>query len=90
MPKKIAVIVRDRQSEALRMAIGLILKDDIIDVYILDKIIESTAQNQLNLETMQDMEMKAFSNIRENDTMDYLTTEEIAGKLSQYDHVLAY
>ena len=90
MPKKIAVIVRDRQSEALRMAIGLILKDDIIDVYILDKIIESTEQNQLNLETMQDMEMKAFSNIRENDTMDYLTTEEIAGKLSQYDHVLAY
>lgn len=90
MLKKIAVIVRDRQSEALRMTIGLILKDDIIDVYVLDKIIESTAQNQLNLETMQDMEMKAYSNIRENDTMDHLTTEEIAGRLSQYDHVLAY
>jgi hypothetical protein len=90
MSKKIAVVVRDRQSEALRMAIGLILMDDIIDVYVLDGTVESTEQNQLNLETMQDMDMKAYSNVRENDTMEYLTIEEIAGRLPHYDHVLAY
>lgn len=90
MSKKIAVMVRDRQSEALRMAIGLILMDDTIDVYVLDKIVESTAQNQLNLETMQDMEMKTYSNIRDNDTMEYLTIGEIAQRLLRYDQVLAY
>lgn len=33
MVKKIAVLVRDRQEEALRMAVGATLKDDVIDVY---------------------------------------------------------
>ena len=90
MSKKIAVVVRDRQGEALRMAIGIILMDDIIDVYVLDEVIENTEQNLLNLETIHDMEMKAYSNVRENDSMEYLPIEEIALKLSQYDHVLAY
>ena len=29
--KKIAVLVRDRQGEALRMSLGLILVDDLVD-----------------------------------------------------------
>ena len=90
MSKKIAVVVRERQGEALRMAIGIILMDDIIDVYVLDKVVESTAQNQLNLETIHDMEMNAYSNVKENESMVYLPIEEIAVKLLQYDHVLAY
>ncbi len=90
MAKKIAVVVRDRQGEALRMAIGLILMDDIIDVYVLDNVVEDTAQNTLNVETLQDMDMKAYSNVAENTSMEYLTLEEIAGKLLHYDHVLAY
>jgi len=90
MAKKIAVIVRDRQSEALRMAIGIILLDDIIEVYILDKKIEETGQNQLYLETIRDLEIKAYTNIEENQTIEYLSTEEIARQLSSYDHVLAY
>jgi len=90
MSKKIAVVVRDRQGEALRMAIGLILMDDIIDVYVLDNVVEDTEQNALNVETLQDMEMKAYSNVAENKSMEYLTLEEIAGKLLHYDHVLAY
>ncbi len=90
MPKKIAVIVRDNQSEALRMSVGLILLDDIIDVYVLNQKVEPTETNQLYLETLQDMEMNTFSNVRENDTMAFLSIEEIAVKLLDYDHVLAY
>ncbi len=90
MSKRIAVVVRDRQGEALRMAIGLILMDDIIDVYVLDKVVEDTEQNNLNVETLHDMDMNAYSNVAENTSMEYLTLEEIAGKLLQYDHVLAY
>jgi hypothetical protein len=90
MTKKIAVIVRDRQSEALRMAIGIILLDDIIEVYILDQKIEETEQNQLYLETIRDLEIKAYTNVEENHTIEYLPTEEIARQLSDYDHVLAY
>lgn len=90
MAKKIAVVVRDRQSEALRMAVGIILLDDIIEVYVLDREVEKNEQNQLYLETIQDLELQAYSNVKENDTMQFLSTEEIARQLIQYDHVLAY
>ncbi len=36
MAKRIAVLVRDRRGEALRMALGLTLMDDAVDVYLLD------------------------------------------------------
>ena len=90
MSKKIAVVVRDRQEEALRMSIGIILLDDIIEVYVLDKKIEDNEQNSLYLETIQDLEIKAYTNVKENDSMEYLPTEEIARQLIRYDHVLAY
>lgn len=90
MSKKIAVLVRDRQSEALRMAIGIILMDDIIEVYVLDRKVEESEQNQLYLETINDLEIQAYTNVKENETMEYLATDEIARQLIQYDHVLAY
>lgn len=90
MTKKIAVLVRDRQEEALRMAVGIILLDDVIDVYVLDRKVENVGSNQLYLETITDMEMNAFTNVRENEGMEYLSGEEIAGRLLDYDHVLPY
>ena len=55
MARKIAVVVRDRQGEALRMAIGIILMDDEVYIYVLDRVVEPTEQNLLNLETIRDM-----------------------------------
>ncbi len=90
MVKKIAVLVRDRQSEALRMSLGLTLVDDIIDVYVLDGKLEGTEQDQLNLELMKEMEIKIYSNDQGNEGVEYLSTEEIAQKLLKYDHILPY
>ena len=90
MTKKIAVLVRDRQSEAVRMSVGLTLMDDVIDVYILDGKLEDTEENALNVELLQELEMRLFSNHKDNTAMQYLSTEEIARKLPEYDHVLAY
>ena len=90
MVKKIAVIVRNRQSEALRMAVGIVLLDDIIDVYVLDRKVAESEQNNLYLETIDFMDMKAFTNVVENTDMTLLTMEEIASRLPAYDHVLAY
>ena len=90
MTKKIAVLVRDRQGEALRMAVGIILLDDVIDVYVLDREVEKSGSNELYLETIVDMEMKAFSNVRENEGMEYLSDEAIALRLLDYDHVIPY
>lgn len=90
MAKKIAVLARDRQEEALRMAVGMILLDDQIDVYVLDRKVENNEQNSLNLETMKEMDMRIYTNTTENGDMEYLTNKEIAARLLGYDHVLPY
>jgi hypothetical protein len=90
MGKKIAVLVRDRQGEALRMSVGVTLMDDTIDVYVLDKKVESNADNDLNLETIKDMDMKLATNTKENVGMDYISNEELAKKLLEYDHIIPY
>jgi len=90
MGKKIAVLVRDRQGEALRMSVGITLMDDTIDVYVLDRKVEKNDDNDLNLETIKDMGMKLATNTKENPEMDYISTEELAQKLLEYDHILPY
>lgn len=90
MGKKIAVLVRDRQGEALRMSVGITLMDDTIDVYVLDRKVESNDDNDLNLETIKDMDMKIFTNTKENAGMEYISTEELAQKLLTYDHIVPF
>ncbi len=90
MGKKIAVLVRDRQGEALRMSVGITLMDDTIDVYVLDKKVESNDDNDLNIETIRDMGMKLATNTKENEGMDFIPTEDLAQKLLEYDHIVPF
>lgn len=90
MVKKIAVLTRDRQGEALRMALGMILMDDIIDVYILDRKVEGNEDTHLNIQTMKDMDMNVFTNCQDNTNLAYFETDELAQKLLDYDLVLPY
>jgi len=90
MGKKVAVLVRDRQGEALRMSVGVTLMDDTIDVYVLDKKVESNDDNDLNIETIKDLGMKLATNTKENANMDFMPTEEIAQKLLEYDHIVPF
>jgi hypothetical protein len=90
MPKKIAVLTRDRQGEALRMSVGITVMDDQIDIFVLDRKIEETDENMMNLEMIKEMEMNLYTNNKENEGMEFLTTEEIARKLLEYDNILAY
>jgi len=90
MGKKIAVLVRDRQGEALRMSVGITLMDDTIDVYVLDGKVESNDDNDLNIETIKDMGMKLATNTKENAGMDFISTEELAQKLLEYDHIVPF
>ncbi len=90
MEKKIAVIIRDRQEEALRMALGLLLLDDTVDVFFLDRAIENTEKNRLQLKTAAEMEINLYTNCSENQDIEQLSVEEIAARLMTYDIVLAY
>lgn len=88
MPKKIAVIATDRQGEAFRITLGLLLADDVPSLFLLGKL-EDSEQNRHNLETMEMMEVKVFSNT-DNDGFTRLSSAEIAEKLLDADIVIPY
>ena len=90
MNKKIAVVVRDRQAEALRMAIGLTLMDDDVDVFLLNRKLEHSDRTNLNIETIHDLDMTIYSNVNENADVDYLPTEKMIDKLITYNNILPY
>lgn len=88
--KKIAVLIRDRQAEALRMSVGLILLDDSIEVFVLDSELERTESNLDYIELAKEMDINFYSNNRENQDLQYMPLNEIALKLTEYDHILVY
>jgi len=90
MAKKVAVIVRDRQAEALRMGVGMMLADDLVTVFVMDRKVEETENNAMNIETMNDMDIKVYTNCKENTNIEYLSTEEVAKKLLEFDNILPY
>ena len=72
------------------MALGLVLADDAVDVYVLDRKLADTEDNRLYLATLKEFEFRIFPNHRENEGLEYLSTEQIAQRLPQYDHTLPY
>lgn len=91
MGKKVAVLVRDNAAEGLRMAVGLTLADDELNVIVLDKKLDKDNEDlSLNLETLVDFDIKIITNNKENDTIEYMSTEQIAQQLVQYDAVIPY
>lgn len=90
MAKKIAVVVRDRQAEAFRMAVGLTLEDDEVNVFVMDKKLDDSDEAlNLNIETCNDLDVKIYSNNPENN-FEQMSTDDIARALVNYDSVLPY
>jgi hypothetical protein len=90
MSKKIAVIVRDRQAEAFRMAVGLTLEDDEVNVFVMDNKLDVSDEGvSLNVETCNDLDVKIYSNNPENN-FEQMSTDDIARVLVNYDTVLPY
>ena len=90
MSKKIAVVVRDRQDEAIRMSIGLTLMDDSVDVFMLNNKLIKTKQNALNIDTLEEMGVKVYSNIEGDAESNYEPVDLMAKDILSYDHILAY
>lgn len=89
MAKRIAVLVRGRTAEALRMSLGLTLLDETVDVYVLGSRLEP-GECDLHLETIREMEMKVYTDREENDGFELVSPAEAARLLLEYDHVLPY
>ena len=90
MVKKIAVLVRDRQGEGLKMGLGLTLANDEVDVFVLDRKVEDTESNRTNIQMLGDMKIKLYSNHEANSDMEFISTTGLAQKILEYDHILPY
>lgn len=90
MAKRIALLIRTRQTEALRMALGLILMDDVIDVFVLDRNVEDTEENNTNIEMMKDMDMNIYTNLGGGGNLEYLSSEDMAERIIDYDMIIPY
>ncbi|MDH3318573.1 MAG: hypothetical protein OEO84_02660 [Betaproteobacteria bacterium] len=89
-PKKIAVLVRERESEALRMALGLTLTDDIVDVYIVGRRLAASDEDLMNLELMREVGVGVYSDRQDDPHAEFRPTAQIARELAAHDHVLPY
>jgi hypothetical protein len=88
--KRIAVVVRDRQSEAFRMSVGLTVLDDQVDIFIM-KPVKDDPRTREELNGALDLGLKFYSLIHDNDNrFEVLRLDEFAGKLLEYDHVIPY
>ncbi len=90
MTKKIIVLVGSRQAEALRMALGMTLADDAVDVCVVGGKIEATEDNALNLELLEEMDATVFTCRKENEGLEFVTPEDLAVRLTQYDQIRPY
>ena len=89
MKKKVAVIVTDGQQEALRMAVGLTLADNLVTVFVMERALKPGDITDLNLLTLAEMNAKIFSTIPGNG-LTLLSTDEVARRLVDFDAVIPY
>lgn len=87
--KKIAVVIRDRKHEALRMAVGLTLADDQVNLFVMDDVLPSDEAIDLNVETLKDMGGNIYTNNPAN-PFEQKSSEEIAKMLAEHDVVIPY
>ncbi len=89
MRKKVAVIVTDRQQEALRMAVGLTLADNRVTVFVMEHALTPGDITDLNLQTLAEMNAKIFSTMP-GYGLTLLSTDEVARMLVEFDAVIPY
>ncbi|MHB0866250.1 MAG: hypothetical protein ACYC6B_01690 [Thermoleophilia bacterium] len=88
--KKIAVLVRDRQGEALRMSLGLTLADDAVTVINIGAPIEANDDNNLSIESLEMMECELFSVNEVDANFQQISMQQLPEKLLEFSHVIPY
>ncbi|MHB8904357.1 MAG: hypothetical protein ACYC40_04630 [Patescibacteria group bacterium] len=91
--KRIAVLLikRKRYSEGLRMAAGLSLLGDNVDIYLMDNDFESADRASVSdhLEMMKAVGIGMYANFKKNG-FDFISTADIGRKFAEYDYIIPY
>jgi len=90
MKKNIAVIVRGGREEALRMALGLTLMSDRVDVFLTEAPPLKSETNDMNIEMLGDMRSGLFAVDMELSGFQTIGEDELPEKLLLYDVVIPF
>jgi hypothetical protein len=97
--KKIAFILYDRQAEALRVATGLTLLNDKVDIFLLDNKLQlEDAASSLIVKNIEMLDMLGtvsyFYNFKEKNPFykkfTFLNNTQFAKKLLDYNYIIKY
>lgn len=95
MPKKVAVLIKDRdkQYEGLRFSLGLLLENHIVSMYVLNNEVEMSYEYQDNMAFIDQMGGVRYSNVPVNvdkHGFQAVTLEEMARNLNGNDLVIPF
>ncbi len=95
MPKKVAVLIKDkeRQYEGLRSSLGLLLDRHVVSMFVLDHEVEMTEAYQDNMGFIDEMGGARYSNVTANVEkygFQPLGLDAIPSKLKDHDLVIAF
>jgi len=87
MTKRILVVIGDRAEEALRMALGLTLADDAVEVCL---TAPRGGEGEEHLELLRDIEVPVWTTDQANSDLPLVTRDDMARRLAEFDHVIPY
>lgn len=92
--KHCAVLVRTPEDvwEGSRAALGLAVGNYYGHLFVLDVIVNMTGELKENVEWLQDMGCRCFSNVKENESQNfiYLNNKQLADHLRGMDLVILF
>jgi hypothetical protein len=87
MTKRILVVIGDRAEEALRMALGLTLADDTVEVCL---TAPRGGEGAEHLELLRDIEVPVWTTDQANSDLPLVARDDMARRLAEFDHVIPY
>ncbi|GAB4485375.1 MAG: hypothetical protein OHK006_11350 [Thermodesulfovibrionales bacterium] len=89
MKKRIAVLARERQAEALRMAVGLTVGQDDVRVFLMDRLPADDPVVAQSLEALAELGVPVVTNVR-GASFAHADTRDIALLIAGFDVVAPY
>ncbi|MFC2027736.1 hypothetical protein ACFLU3_03505 [Chloroflexota bacterium] len=95
MSKKVAVVIKgkERQYEALRSSLGLLLEEHIVSMFVLGEEVDLTEEYKDNMGFIDEMGGIRYSNVAANVKMygfESISLAEVPDKLRQNDVIIAF
>jgi len=90
MAKRVAVLVRERQGEALRVAVGLTLMAERVEVFVLDRKVADAPENGMHIGVLKELGMRVATNCADNTDLELLSNANLARQMVECDIILPY